>query len=90
MPEGTDEETALTAMLAAAYPADGEAPDPVALAVLEETAEYLGAGLSDLINLFQPERILIGGWASTARHPLPARGSATTPCPTRCATPPGR
>lgn len=62
-PQGTDEETALTAMLAAAYP-DGDAePDPVALAVLEETAEYLGAGLSDLINLFQPERILIGGWA---------------------------
>ncbi|MFG2576582.1 ROK family protein [Streptomyces sp. NPDC048481] len=90
-PEGVDEETALTAMLTAAYPppapdgdgtghdarpagdatapGDGVAPgagrsaDPVALAVLEETAEYLGAGLSDLINLFQPERILIGGWA---------------------------
>jgi predicted NBD/HSP70 family sugar kinase len=62
-PEGTDEETALTAMLAAAYPPEGDEADPVALAVLEETAEYLGAGLSDLINLFQPERILIGGWA---------------------------
>ncbi|WP_436801346.1 ROK family protein [Streptomyces griseorubiginosus] len=62
-PEGADEETALTALLAAAHPADGTAGDPVALAVLEETAEYLGAGLSDLINLFQPERILIGGWA---------------------------
>ncbi|AVV44280.1 ROK family transcriptional regulator [Streptomyces sp. ID05-04B] len=69
-PEGVDEETALTAMLAAAYPPGGDTPDgggrtadPVALAVLEETAEYLGAGLSDLINLFQPERILIGGWA---------------------------
>ncbi|MGW3668453.1 ROK family transcriptional regulator [Streptomyces sp. NPDC005141] len=62
-PEGTDEETALTAMLAAAYPPDGTEADPIALAVLEETAEYLGAGLSDLINLFQPERILIGGWA---------------------------
>ncbi|MFF7886392.1 ROK family protein [Streptomyces sp. NPDC007896] len=63
-PEGTDEETALTAMLTAAYPTEqGVVADPVALAVLEETAEYLGAGLSDLINLFQPERILIGGWA---------------------------
>ncbi|MFE9006801.1 ROK family protein [Streptomyces sp. NPDC007875] len=62
-PPDTDEETALTAMLAAAYPADGGAPDPVAAAVLAETAEYLGAGLSDLINLFQPERILVGGWA---------------------------
>ncbi|MER6346927.1 ROK family protein [Streptomyces sp. NPDC001595] len=62
-PEGTDEETALTAMLAAAYPAGDDPADPAALTVLEETAEYLGAGLSDLINLFQPERILIGGWA---------------------------
>ncbi|MGV9451709.1 ROK family protein [Streptomyces sp. NPDC003635] len=61
-PAGVDEETALTAMLAAAYPADGPA-DETALAVLEETAEYLGAGFSDLINLFQPERILVGGWA---------------------------
>ncbi|OSZ56060.1 sugar kinase [Streptomyces pharetrae CZA14] len=67
-PVGSDEETALTAMLAAAYPApDAEgttAPaDATARAVLEETAEYLGAGFSDLINLFQPERILVGGWA---------------------------
>ncbi|MFD5405512.1 ROK family transcriptional regulator [Streptomyces griseorubiginosus] len=62
-PEAADEETALTALLAAAYPSGDTAADPVALAVLEETAEYLGAGLSDLINLFQPERILIGGWA---------------------------
>ncbi|SEC17061.1 Sugar kinase of the NBD/HSP70 family, may contain an N-terminal HTH domain [Streptomyces sp. TLI_105] len=63
-PAGADEETALTAMLAAAYPADpGTGPDATALAVLEETAEYLGAGFADLINLFQPERILVGGWA---------------------------
>ncbi|CAM5238878.1 hypothetical protein GCM10010329_45650 [Streptomyces spiroverticillatus] len=64
-PAGASEETALTAMLAAAYPPPGEdtTPDATALAVLEETAEYLGAGFSDLINLFQPERILVGGWA---------------------------
>ncbi|MFJ5833040.1 ROK family protein [Streptomyces sp. NPDC093089] len=63
-PTGVDEETALTAMLAAAYPADpGAEADATALAVLEETAEYLGAGFADLINLFQPERILVGGWA---------------------------
>ncbi|WP_405851791.1 ROK family protein [Streptomyces sp. NBC_00090] len=63
-PADADEETALTAMLAAAYPADpGSAPDATALAVLEETAEYLGAGFADLINLFQPDRILVGGWA---------------------------
>ncbi|MFF0561444.1 ROK family protein [Streptomyces sp. NPDC004266] len=67
-PTGADEETALTAMLAAAYPeaaGSGETrePDATALDVLEETAEYLGAGFADLINLFQPERILVGGWA---------------------------
>ncbi|MDX2564797.1 ROK family protein [Streptomyces sp. TX20-6-3] len=63
-PAGADEETALTAMLAAAYPPEpGAEPDATALAVLAETAEYLGAGFADLINLFQPERILVGGWA---------------------------
>ncbi|MFF0435391.1 ROK family protein [Streptomyces sp. NPDC004327] len=64
-PAGADEETALAAMLAAAHPAEGSggAPDAPAVAVLDETAEYLGAGFADLINLFQPERILVGGWA---------------------------
>ncbi|WP_031058011.1 ROK family transcriptional regulator, partial [Streptomyces sp. NRRL WC-3774] len=73
-PEGTDEETALAALLAAAHPAGSAEADPVALAVLEETAEYVGAGLSDLVNLFQPERILIGGWAGLQLGPrfLPA------------------
>ncbi|WP_411102769.1 ROK family protein [Streptomyces sp. cmx-4-9] len=59
-----DEEHALSALLAAA-----RAADPVAVEVLEETAEYLGAGLSDLVNLFQPERILIGGWAGLMLGP---------------------
>ncbi|MCZ4087291.1 ROK family transcriptional regulator [Streptomyces antarcticus] len=67
--DSADEEEAVAALLAAAG-----AADPVALAVLEETAEYLGAGLSDLINLFRPERILIGGWAGLmlGPHILPA------------------
>ncbi|MFF1413202.1 ROK family transcriptional regulator [Streptomyces sp. NPDC058289] len=64
-----DEEDALAALLAAAG-----GGDKVALDLLEETAEYLGAGLSDVINLFQPERILIGGWAGLmlGPHILPA------------------
>ncbi|MEU9857674.1 ROK family transcriptional regulator [Streptomyces sp. NPDC047974] len=62
-PEGADEETALAALVAAAHPGEGAAADPAAVAVLAETAEYLGAGFADLINLFQPERILVGGWA---------------------------
>jgi predicted NBD/HSP70 family sugar kinase len=57
-----------------AHPTQIPMADPVALAVLEETAEYVGAGLSDLVNLFQPERILIGGWAGLKLGPrlLPA------------------
>ncbi|MET9853330.1 ROK family transcriptional regulator [Streptomyces sp. NPDC006450] len=64
-----DEEGALAALLAAAGGGDA-----IALDVLDETAEYLGAGLSDVINLFQPERILIGGWAGLmlGPHILPA------------------
>ncbi|MFC7648478.1 ROK family protein [Streptosporangium lutulentum] len=31
--------------------------------VINETIDYLGAGLANLINLFNPERIVIGGWA---------------------------
>ncbi|MFC6083772.1 ROK family protein [Sphaerisporangium aureirubrum] len=40
--------------------------------VIEETIGYLGAGLANLINLFNPERIVIGGWAGLllARHEL--------------------
>ncbi|WP_030159401.1 ROK family transcriptional regulator [Glycomyces sp. NRRL B-16210] len=34
-----------------------------AVAVVDETVEYLGAGLADLLNLFNPELIVIGGWA---------------------------
>jgi glucokinase-like ROK family protein len=36
--------------------------DPDARHVLSETAEYLGAGIANLINLFNPELIAIGGW----------------------------
>jgi predicted NBD/HSP70 family sugar kinase len=34
-----------------------------ARAVVDETVEYLGAGLADLLNLFNPDLIAIGGWA---------------------------
>ncbi|MFJ8574158.1 ROK family transcriptional regulator [[Kitasatospora] papulosa] len=63
LPPDADDETALAALLAAAYPGPGGAPDPVAVAILDETAECLGAALADLVNLFLPERILLGGWA---------------------------
>ncbi|WNO71027.1 ROK family transcriptional regulator [Streptomyces sp. AM8-1-1] len=64
LPAAADDETALATLLTAAFPgAHGPDPDPVALALLDDTAEYLGAAVADLINLFRPERILLGGWA---------------------------
>lgn len=35
--------------------------DPDALAVIAETAEYLGAGLAGAVNLLNPEAVIIGG-----------------------------
>ena len=52
---GQDEEAALAALVAAS--------DPCADEILNETALYLGAGIADLVNLFGPERIILGGWA---------------------------
>ncbi|MGX6605533.1 ROK family protein [Micromonosporaceae bacterium Da 78-11] len=45
--------------------ADAPIADAVA-GVFEQTAGYLGAGIADLINLFSPERIVLGGNAGTA------------------------
>ncbi|WP_067474356.1 ROK family transcriptional regulator [Actinomadura hibisca] len=54
---GRDQESALAALL------DRADSDEHAARVLEETALYLGAGIADLINLFDPERVILGGWA---------------------------
>jgi predicted NBD/HSP70 family sugar kinase len=52
---GEDEESVLASLVAAA--------DDRAAEILDETALYLGAGIADLVNLFGPERIILGGWA---------------------------
>ncbi|MEU4570399.1 ROK family transcriptional regulator [Micromonospora sp. NPDC023956] len=57
---GADEESEIAALLAAADTSE------VAARVLQETAGYLGAGIANLINLFNPERIVLGGWAGLA------------------------
>ena len=55
-----DEESAFAALLT-------EAGSSAAAAdVLADTVGYLGAGLATLINLFNPERIVLGGWAGLA------------------------
>ncbi|MDP9794646.1 putative NBD/HSP70 family sugar kinase [Catenuloplanes nepalensis] len=56
---GADEESALAAVLAASGTKAGAQ-------VLADTAGYLGAGLATLVNLFNPERIVLGGWAGLA------------------------
>jgi predicted NBD/HSP70 family sugar kinase len=49
---------ALTELLAAAE--DGDAR---AIGVVDETIEILGLGLGNLVNLFNPEQVVVGGWA---------------------------
>ena len=44
-------------------------------------------GIADLINLFQPERILIGGWAGLLLGPRFLPAVRRTAPPTRCAIP---
>jgi predicted NBD/HSP70 family sugar kinase len=55
---GPDEESAIRALI--------ESPTRAATAVLAETVGYLGAGFATLINLFNPERIVLGGWTGLA------------------------
>jgi predicted NBD/HSP70 family sugar kinase len=57
---GDDEESQINALVAAA------ATSSTARAVLDETAGYLGAGVANLINLFNPERVVLGGWTAVA------------------------
>ncbi len=39
---------------------------PAAAQVLDEVVTYLGAGIANLVNLFNPERVVIGGWLGRA------------------------
>ncbi len=47
-----------------------ESNDKIAWAVIEQTAHYFGAGLANLINLYNPETIVLGGWLSKILGPL--------------------
>jgi predicted NBD/HSP70 family sugar kinase len=62
-----DDQTATVDALARAAAAD----DPVALGVVRETARYLGAGIADLVNLLNPEVVVLSSWvASRLGEPL--------------------
>ena len=56
--QSDDQEISLTAIVDAA-----RYGDPTAIQVLKDTAHYLGAGIANLINLFNPQLIVLGGWA---------------------------
>lgn len=40
--------------------------NPAAAQVLDEVVTYLGAGIANLVNLFNPERVVVGGWLGRA------------------------
>ncbi len=65
-----DEVAGIEALLADASGsgASGSGADrsTVAAELLDETVGYLGAGIASLINLFNPERVILGGWAGLA------------------------
>lgn len=46
------------------------AGDSLALRVVEETAAYLSIGISNVVALFDPEIVIIGGGVSRIGHPL--------------------
>jgi predicted NBD/HSP70 family sugar kinase len=75
---GEDEEPALAALIDAAG-TGGSAAE-----IMAETAVYLGAGVANLINVFNPERIVLGGWAGLLLGRwLPAIRDAARSCSLR-------
>ncbi|HLG78410.1 MAG TPA: ROK family transcriptional regulator [Ktedonobacteraceae bacterium] len=46
-----------------------QAGDATALQTLQETTHYLGAGVANLINLFNPSHVIIGGWVGLSLGP---------------------
>lgn len=67
-PPGSDQEAAFAALIDLA-PTSAPTAE-----ILDKTALYLGVSIADLINLFSPERIILGGWAGLllGEYMLPA------------------
>lgn len=65
-PLAEDQEMALGQIIDAANLATEDETSAAARDVLAETATYLGIGIANLINLLNPERVLLGGWAGLA------------------------
>lgn len=61
----TIDQTATIDALAAGVAAD----DPTALAVVADTARYLGAAVADLVNLVNPQVVALSGWVTARLGP---------------------
>jgi predicted NBD/HSP70 family sugar kinase len=60
-----DETRSITAIASAASQGD-----PTALAVVHQTTVYLSAGLSSLINIINPELVILGSWVADLLGPV--------------------
>jgi predicted NBD/HSP70 family sugar kinase len=63
-PHDRDQEIAVRELAA------GAGRDPAADVLLAQFAEQLGAGLATLINLFNPERVVLQGWLGLVLGPI--------------------
>ncbi|HEX3785387.1 MAG TPA: ROK family protein [Pseudonocardiaceae bacterium] len=63
IPLSEDQEIALGQILDSANSAHDDETAQQARIVLDHTATYLGIGIANLINLLNPERVILGGWA---------------------------
>lgn len=61
---GRDQRSSIAALATAA-----QQHDPLAQTVLAETALYLGVGLANLVNLFNLQLLIIGGWVGLQLGP---------------------
>ena len=60
-----DQTRAITAIAAAA-----KRGNPVALSVVRQTALYLSAGLGSMINILNPELVILGSWVTSLLGPV--------------------
>jgi predicted NBD/HSP70 family sugar kinase len=74
MPAGVDVETAVRNLVTGAW------QDPAAASVLAETVHLIGIGIANLVNIFDPELVVLGGWVGCllAQHQLGAVRDATS------------
>jgi predicted NBD/HSP70 family sugar kinase len=61
--DGRSEVAAIDALIAGAQ---SGSRDSIERVLIDETIDFLGAGIGNLVNMFNPERVVLGGWAGLA------------------------